>query len=76
MRAVVDVTGVTPQTSPRGWARVVAPVQQLVRSCSLARRRRAGMAELAALSDRELWDIGIVRSEIESVVRFNLGEWR
>jgi uncharacterized protein YjiS (DUF1127 family) len=76
MRPTADVTKVTQSGLPGGWAGLLGPVMRLRQSYALARRRRAGMAELAVLSDRELWDIGIVRSEIESVVRFNLGEWR
>jgi len=34
------------------------------------RKRRAAIAELHALEDRQLADIGIGRSEIESVVYF------
>jgi uncharacterized protein YjiS (DUF1127 family) len=41
---------------------------RMARSYALRRRRRANMAQLDALDDRALWDIGLRRCEIPSVV--------
>jgi uncharacterized protein YjiS (DUF1127 family) len=53
-----------------GWsARVRARVVRLWSTVCRARQRRRAIAELEALDDRILKDIGIHRSQIESVVR-------
>jgi uncharacterized protein YjiS (DUF1127 family) len=53
-----------------GWADLRAPslLQRAFRAWLTERERRRAIHELRALSDRALADIGIDRSEIESLV--------
>jgi uncharacterized protein YjiS (DUF1127 family) len=80
MSAILDVTEVTTRPDgPPGFT-----LQRLLSACAtplrlLARRqeRRQATAELSVLSDRELSDIGLVRSDIERVVHVHCGgAWR
>jgi uncharacterized protein YjiS (DUF1127 family) len=41
----------------------------LLERLQTAIRRRRASRELSVLSDRELWDIGIVRSDFRSAIR-------
>lgn len=80
MSAILDVTEVTTRRAGTSRSRL----RSLLSACAgplkmLAKRqeRRQATAELSALSDRELWDIGIVRSDIERVVHVHCGSaWR
>lgn len=49
-------------------AALAAPGERLLKTLSLARRRRAAIRQLSRLSDRQLADIGISRPRIEDVV--------
>ncbi len=61
-RIVADIAGGTPLGG------IETGVSRLVEGFRAARRRRAAIGELSALSDRSLKDIGLHRSEIRSVV--------
>lgn len=56
------------ETLRRLRAALAAPGARLRKSFSAARRRRAAIRQLSVLSDRQLADIGISRSQIEDVV--------
>ena len=61
-RVVADIAGGAPLRS------IETGVSRLVDRFRAARRRRAAIGELSALSDHTLKDIGLHRSEIRSVV--------
>ena len=61
-RVVADIAGGAPLHS------IEIGVSRLVEGFRAARRRRAAIGELSALSDDTLKDIGLHRSEIRSVV--------
>ncbi|MCH8926015.1 MAG: DUF1127 domain-containing protein [Proteobacteria bacterium] len=61
-RVVADIAGGAPLRS------IETGVSRLVEGFRAARRRRAAIGELSALSDHTLKDIGLHRSEILSVV--------
>ena len=62
-RVVADIADGAPFRS------IETGVSRLVEGFRAARRRRAAIGELSALSDRSLKDIGLHRGEIRSVVR-------
>jgi uncharacterized protein YjiS (DUF1127 family) len=80
MSAIPDVTKVTTRRGgpPRSVLRrlmsaCIAPARMLARR----QERRQATAELSMLSDRDLRDIGLVRSDIPRVVHIHCGgEWR
>ncbi len=61
-RVVADIAGGVPLRS------IETGVSRLVKGLRAARRRRAAIGELSALSDHALKDIGLHRSQIRSVV--------
>ncbi|MCH7794589.1 MAG: DUF1127 domain-containing protein [Proteobacteria bacterium] len=61
-RVVADIAGGAPLRS------IETGVSRLVEGFRAARRHRAAIGELSALSDHALKDIGLHRSEIPSVV--------
>ncbi len=61
-RIMADITGSVPLRS------IETGVSRLVEEFRAARRRRAAIGELSALSNHALKDIGLHRSEIRSVV--------
>ncbi len=61
-RVVADIAGGAPLRS------IETGVSRLVEGFRAARRRRAAIGELSALSDHALKDIGLHRNEIPSVV--------
>ena len=61
-RIVADIAGGAPLRS------IETGVSRLVEGFGAARRRRAAIGELSALSDHALKDIGLHRGEIRSVV--------
>ncbi len=78
MTSTMRVTNVTPAMPDRPaspFHAAAAACLRAWRSYERARLRRQAMAELSALSDRELWDIGVIRSDIEFVVRSHLRDW-
>ncbi len=62
-RVLADITGGAPLRN------IEVGVSRLVEEFRAARRRRAAIGELSALSDHTLKDIGLHRGEIRSVVR-------
>ena len=72
-RSFYAVRGVVAVPAPRGWPRQISSLLATGSRMLLALKReieirRAGAA-LEGLSDRELKDIGISRSDIQRVVR-------
>ena len=61
-RVVADIAGGAPLRS------IETGVSRLIEGSRAARRRRAAIGELSALSDHALKDIGLHRGEIRSVV--------
>jgi uncharacterized protein YjiS (DUF1127 family) len=62
---ITDTTPIAVQTSTRRFARVIARlVNNFVAAIIAQRERQANLAILRALSDRELRDIGLARSQI------------
>ncbi len=61
-RIVADIAGGAPLRN------IETGVSRLIEGFRAARRRRAAIGELSALSDRTLKDIGLHRSQIRSVV--------
>ena len=61
-RIVADIAGGVPLRS------IETGVSRLVEGFRAARRRRAAIGELSALSDHALKDVGLHRGEIRSVV--------
>ena len=51
------------------WSTVAAPVTNMLAAYAKWRRVSRAIAELSALSDRMLQDIGIARHDIERIVR-------
>lgn len=80
MSAILDVTEVTTrraQPSRSRLRRLLSACAGPLRMLAQHQEQRQATAELSALSDRELWDIGLVRSDIERVVHVHCGsEWR
>ena len=62
---ITDTTPIAVQRSTRNFARgVFRVINNFVAAIIAERERQANLAILRNLSDRELWDIGIARSQI------------
>ena len=66
-RVVADIAGGAPLRS------IETGVSRLVEGFRAARRHRAAIGELSALSDHALKDIGLHRGEIRFVVQYMIG---
>jgi len=66
--ATLDVFHGSASTRGRFLHTLTTPFLALVEAWKLAHRRDAMRRELEGLSDRELYDIGLTRGEIEGVV--------
>ena len=62
-------TAQRPALSDALWRAVAAPANGIVAAYAERRRINRAVAELAALSDHVLADIGIARHDIERIVR-------
>ena len=62
---ITDTTPIAVQRSTRNFARgIFRVINHFVAAIIAERERQANLAILRNLSDRELWDIGIARSQI------------
>jgi uncharacterized protein YjiS (DUF1127 family) len=62
---IADTTPIAVQRSTRNFARgVFRIINSFVAAVIAEREREANLAILRNLSDRELWDIGLARSQI------------
>jgi uncharacterized protein YjiS (DUF1127 family) len=62
---ITDTTPIAVQRSTRNFARgVFRVINNFVAAIIAERERQANLAILRNLSDRELWDIGLARSQI------------
>jgi len=62
---ITDTTPIADQRSTRNFARgIFRVINNFVAAVIAEREREANLAILRNLSDRELWDIGLVRSQI------------
>jgi uncharacterized protein YjiS (DUF1127 family) len=60
-----------PAVTEAAWLRrFVAPVERRLTAFFQRRLEQIAIAQLNAMSDRDLKDIGLIRSEIDSAVRF------
>ena len=62
---ITDTTPIADQRSTRNFARgIFRVINNFVAAVIAEREREANLAILRNLSDRELWDIGLARSQI------------
>jgi uncharacterized protein YjiS (DUF1127 family) len=62
---ITDTTPIAVQRSTRNFARgVFRVINNFVAAIIAERERQANLAILRNLSDRELWDMGLARSQI------------
>lgn len=69
MRMIASAPAAQAAAAPTRARRLVAAVNRWWQAYARWRREQDAMAQLAALSDYELRDIGLARSQIEFAVR-------